>query len=546
MTANNKLQLYDFFAALFILSAPYLHFVNYQDFRFEYLNVLVLACFALIAGAGAALMRLVSLPAVRVLFFSLLLLYFIDVQFDWFQGWGGRKLKVTVSAVVIVGWSLRRHLSEILMVTFGVIIVGTLAASLIEQSFDGSLRTANAVTPNEDLPIYVHIILDEQIGIEAFDENIENQNAIKGELTAFFTEYGFRVFGRAFSHYYNSSESISSVLNLRTSDTPRQWYTGAKSKYELSQSSYFEGIRSAGYNINVYQSTYMDVCKAIGEATVTKCLTYKHHGISSAALSELVIAEKAKIVLSMYGGLSFFLEELRAHYMPSDRRVERSSLDWSDWFKWSKRVGPIPVLPVFDELIKDVASSARGTMYFAHLLIPHHPYSVDAECHIRRPVLRWLSRSTAQSSNNSNTLASRTQRYDEYILQIRCALSKLDELFQVMEMQGTLDDAIIIVHGDHGSRIVRVEPRTKNKSRLSVQDFHDAFSTLFAVKSPGLPSGYDSRMMGLPRLLRDTVVEAHGSISSAAEEAPFVYLHGGNGAPSFSKVPMPEMPSRHR
>ena len=97
MTANKQPVLFDVFAALFILSAPYLHFVDHHDFLFEYLNVLVLAGFALISVAGAALLRLASLPAARALFFSLMLLCFIDLQFDWFQWWG-KKIAVTALA----------------------------------------------------------------------------------------------------------------------------------------------------------------------------------------------------------------------------------------------------------------------------------------------------------------------------------------------------------------------------------------------------------------------------------------------------------------
>jgi arylsulfatase A-like enzyme len=187
-------------------------------------------------------------------------------------------------------------------------------------------------------------------------------------------------------------------------------------------------------------------------------------------------------------------------------------------------------------------------MYFAHLLIPHYPYTVDSQCNIRRPVMSWLNRDTAlaDAPNDSNTEESRSLRYDEYILQIRCVIKKLTELFQVIKAQGNLDDAIIIVHGDHGSRIVLVEPFARNERRLSRQDYYDGFSTLFAVHSPEITPGYDSQMVGLPRLLKHTVVEPLVSRSLTDGEAAFIYLRDTIEDRTLSRIAMPPIPSRHQ
>ena len=61
-----------------------------------------------------------------------------------------------------------------------------------------------------------------------------------------------------------------------------------------------------------------------------------------------------------------------------------------------------------------------------------------------------------------------------------------------MKAAGVYDEAIIIVHGDHGARIALADPTAENLSRLTADDHIDNFSTLFAAKVPGLAPGIES------------------------------------------------------
>jgi arylsulfatase A-like enzyme len=160
--------------------------------------------------------------------------------------------------------------------------------------------------------------------------------------------------------------------------------------------------------------------------------------------------------------------------------------------------------------------------------------------------MSWLDRDTvlADAPNDSNTQASRRLRYDEYILQIRCVIAKLRVLFDAMVAQQNLDDAIIVIHGDHGSRIVINEPLNSNRNKLTRQDFLDGFSTLFAVRSPEVAPGYDAQMAGLPRLLRETVVDPLESRPQGPDETVFVYLRENIEDEVLSRVAMPRIPSR--
>lgn len=61
-----------------------------------------------------------------------------------------------------------------------------------------------------------------------------------------------------------------------------------------------------------------------------------------------------------------------------------------------------------------------------------------------------------------------------------------------------------------------------NKSEISARDYIDAYSTLFAVKSPGYRTGYDTRVATIDTLLASTVGKC-----SEDDAGPTVFLSNG-------------------
>ena len=70
-----------------------------------------------------------------------------------------------------------------------------------------------------------------------------------------------------------------------------------------------------------------------------------------------------------------------------------------------------------------------------------------------------------------------------------------------MKAAGTYEKAIVIVQGDHGSRITLADPTAENMSRLTPDDHVDDFSTLFAAKMPGLTPGVETGASPLSAIL---------------------------------------------
>jgi hypothetical protein len=157
-------------------------------------------------------------------------------------------------------------------------------------------------------------------------------------------------------------------------------------------------------------------------------------------------------------------------------------------------------MDVLDGLTRDAAAAHRGEAILAHLLLPHYPYVYDAQCRPRRPS-DWQERLEHDDVPEGavNTTATRASKYAEYEAQDTCVMRKLQRLFDTLPAD-VRQDAIIIVQGDHGSRISLVEPRSAD-AHLSPADYLDSFSTLFAVRAPSLAPGYDRRIAPITCLL---------------------------------------------
>ena len=165
-------------------------------------------------------------------------------------------------------------------------------------------------------------------------------------------------------------------------------------------------------------------------------------------------------------------------------------------------------------------------MFFVHLLNPHYPYVFDAMCDLR-PVREWeLSRNPGPIPNDRE---SRARRYGSYLEQIRCLYRKLDAMFQAWQKAAIFDRLVIVVQSDHGSKIYQRSPTVKNQHKLSRADYIDEFSTLFAVKGPRHPPGYDRRVAAIEQLLGEVVGGPTGHDHSHAD--PYVFLSDGPAEP---------------
>jgi len=181
---------------------------------------------------------------------------------------------------------------------------------------------------------------------------------------------------------------------------------------------------------------------------------------------------------------------------------------------------------VLNAIEEDMSTRAYGTVYFAHLLVPHGPYVMREDCSFDYGTDQWL-RDAHTMGFNVNTPESRGMRYCHYLGQSKCTLKILNDFFDAMRKQGIDEDSVIIIHGDHGSAIYEYSISTIAGSLLTSSDFRDAFSTLFAAKFPQGSFQITTETSSLEMLLNQVSRKLSTEPLPELSNQPFIYLFDG-------------------
>jgi hypothetical protein len=213
-------------------------------------------------------------------------------------------------------------------------------------------------------------------------------------------------------------------------------------------------------------------------------------------------------------------------------------------WNWDRNiVSSVATMNVLDTVAADLAKSRAGDFLFAHLLMPHYPYVYNADCQARPPS-EWRQRrdrDEVDGRGDTNTRETRAIRYALYFQQIRCVDRKIDALIAAIP-PSLRHDAIVIIQGDHGSRIGLVEPNDWGESAFTGSDYADFFSTLFAVRSPRIASAYDLRPASITCLLSILVKNDFESMEglSACSSRNVVFFS------DHKPRVLPDLTARHR
>lgn len=398
-------------------------------------------------------------------------------------------MAVAIAAVVLAIsiWLKRSILPVIGMLAAFIFLCGVFG---IGQQRNAPAETSRAVVPSLtgrlQPPALVHIILDEQLGIEGFSGLGTDGRIVGNTLKSFFLSHGFHLYGRAYAQQFRTVNSIPQILNFGSVVMPKgNPFHGQK----LERNAYFDTLSKEGYKINVYQSDFIDYCNNIA---VTKCLTYSFSGLSPIATSALSTPDRAIVISARFVLLSEFVRYLERQYIDLAATFARRGrgLPYFGLIAGG-RTSPVAASAAFDRLITDLHHAQPGTAYFAHILLPHDPYQLNADCSTK-PMWQWRVHDP-----DPQTAA----RQAAYFGQVLCALRKVDSAYAAIKQSPVGGNFIMVIHGDHGSRITRVNPIVENVGRYDRDDLIAGFSTLFAVRGPKISPGYEELPAAVPWLL---------------------------------------------
>ena len=428
---------------------------------------------------------------------------------------------IAAAGILVALWTQRDKLPPIAAGVFGTVFVSVLVLPpdrvLIGNQFE---RAGDSILGP---PTLVHIVLDEHVGIEGIPADIAGSQQLRDDLLDFYRRYGFSLYGGAFSHSSQTQYSLAAMFNGQAfpdSDTATK--PSPRATHALDRNRWFDRLADQGYDVRVYRNDWLDFCPD-DPPNLKSCEVSPANSVLLLRDVELPALQKAKLIL--FGFWTSTATRLRYPLNPE------------------YRLGAIAMKEGLSKMALDLKQNPRGTAVFAHFLMPHYSYVYDPSCNLKQEISTWQSRYIAYSTTGMvNTPDSRRERYQAYFDQVRCVYELLAGFFDELKQAGLYDDATIIVHGDHGSRIGIYDPWPQNRSLLTEDDLFDYYSTLYAVKRPGVEPSYSREQRSIQALFSE---QFFGEVLDQSADRD-LYLRGYDPSSDgpVMVVSMPDLRSR--
>ena len=457
------------FSALFVL--PFIE--HLIDQRYPFLRSEVAVSVLLMA---ASCLLLASLTRRAHLFYAVLVAVLAVMQVPHVQLWHPRLLEAGPVWLLPAGAVVFGALSYWMREKFCLVLLVFLAVSFASGSIESLLGeplievrrqdTVNGPGTTPGRPAHIiYLILDEYMGPAGFPESVqESQQAVRS-IYETFVPRGFTVYDSAFSHYDATSNAMPSLLNLRLMEQSMEGHWEDRDRG--SEFKVFTHFRARGYKIHLYRARLMSHFGPLPETE--QDVSYREYRIGSAADLPLPLLDRVWLLTGTHAArnrpIHLVVKNIDSRYM----NVVRV------W--WWQTVS----LQVLDLLLKDILAAEHDTLFLAHLLAPHftHVYRADGSI---RPLSEIIELRDAEDTPPSDP--SYPVRHARYAEQVRYLNLQLGKFLDTLEQNHLLDSATVVLHGDHGSRIVG---RTENEG--SFRQLLESFSTFLAVKKPDVREG---------------------------------------------------------
>ena len=392
-------------------------------------------------------------------------------------------------SILFVGtivYFLREHRIRFLLVLFGVMwLVGTTSPSRSKTIEIDLQKSHQAVT---SLPPYIHIVLDEHIGVEGIPPSYDENNKFSLKLKKKYIDQGFLTFGRAYSRFAKTEQSFNSFLNFQSSYNPN---THLVSEESFTPNALFDILTKRGYIINIFSAGGIPLCNNNTTYRFGRCVNTGGGGLKLYHDGVFILynfARKMRL-LNMYDlvATKFGMPEVNFRMYPQTLNVLAST----------------------NEFIDFLGEGKRGNAYFIHLLFPHSPYFLDETC----------------SYNYDGNFFEREKTdvvYARYIKQTQCAHTLVDKIINKLDANSEAQDSTIVIHGDHGSRIPW---KRDGEVSFSTEEYIQWFSTFFSIRSPTVTPGYDRRPFALDELLKVSTHLKSDFMALEDKNEKFVYSY---------------------
>lgn len=323
-----------------------------------------------------------------------------------------------------------------------------------------------------NLPSVVHLMLDEHAGLAAIPADAVSPEKVR-EFADAYVKRGFIVFTHAYTadtltqrslaRLFNTGQPVWKELLRRRADLQG---------YALLRADIIDGI-AKDRALDITQVRWVDFNPILsGNPAVARNYIYNAH-TAREVLDQSGMLLRDRLTLAKQLVISWLRVGIRSPIVDPNVPGRANITAFSSHF----------VLQRMAERLS--CCGERGTYYFAHLLLPHFSYVFDAQCRTL-PIRRWRG-NEPRGADGIAELADRRELYRLHFGQATCASRDVFALAESLERRDAMSDTVILVHSDHGSRIVIRDYETTNPPGYGQSDAaRDWRGSFIAVRIPGV------------------------------------------------------------
>jgi sulfatase-like protein len=437
---------------------------------------------------------------------------------------------ITIVAAVVY-WTVRDRAQNILLVFVSVflalIVVNGPTPRLSDpKGLERLQQLWNRGAFDDRLPVVLHLVFDEMMSPGAIAEDLPGAVPARQSLYALGERYGLRTYDSVYSRAYFSGVSIPNLFNAEYRGKMGVSDRFPKLLEQTPQNAYFDDMKARGYRTIVFQTSHLDFC---GNPSVDMCETFP-------SFDPRVIQSNARPDLRARA--THVLSVLLRSYEPSyvslygRRLMTGSERDENAVRTGTEERFDVQGFPAwFDRFVGFVETVPRGSHVFAHFMVPHAPYFLNAECGSTTDggAGYYLGDRFPGATERAE---ARRRSYASYLAQLQCVSSRIGIFLEAVARNPELRDARLIIHGDHGSRISAGQ-LIGDHGR---DDYISNYATYFAVRAPGVAPGLDCRLLSLAEAFRE---RAAASPSPIDRPTPPVLVQSAAGSDAVVEAPMP-------
>ena len=444
---------------------------------------------------------------------------------------------ITLYAIIFITNPIREHLGSIVGTMSLVFLLGAVVLPVNYISFNiydqGQILEDDENTTSPKNKNILHIILDGHIGVEGIPVDVEGGAELKKKLREFYSNWGFRLYGKIYSPYLFTANSIPAMLNGKYSKADLNDIVQSENSLyylQLDNNRYFLDAKNSGLEISVIQSEHLNFCSA-NNIAVDHCWTYPTTSIIALNSSRLNSVTRAKLILGAQTSQSIVVKIL--HHLLGEWLA--NTFD-SVLTPGRHDLYALHAPQTFKAVERALRSRDSDQLVFAHVLMPHSPYIWESDCQLREPLKSWRDRKFwDENLTSSSTPEFRDSSYQDYFDQVDCTLKLLDDMFRRLKEANLMENLSIVIHGDHGSRITLNDPVIEQIEFLLPQDYIDSFSTHFAIRRKDLNPEYDTELKSTIQMFSEQLL-FNGSSESIGLQIRS--KKKSKDSPPFISVPM--------